>query len=127
MCALRKATSVVVRLAGATYAWQFPGGVPTNTDQAETDVLYAEPGSYSVTLTVTDANGNADTFTWENMITVTNDPIAMPLAEDFQWRNFPVRQTWKNRELRASGNSGTANRPSPMPLKMAWRNSRITG
>ena len=86
------ATSVVM-CEGATYAWQFPGGVPTNTDQAETDVLYAEPGSYSVTLTVTDANGNSDTFTWENMITVTNDPIAMPLVEDFNG-NFPPAN-WK--------------------------------
>lgn len=95
------ATSVVA-CEDATYEWSFPGGQPESTDQVEATVLYSDPGSYDVTLTVTDGNGNSDTFTWQGMITVVNEPISMPLTEDFN-AMFPP-PGWK---VESSNSGGT--------------------
>ena len=46
-----------------------------------------------VTLTVTDAEGNSDTLTWEDMITVVDEPLPFPLVEDFN-EAFPPAH-WK--------------------------------
>ncbi|THU30237.1 PKD domain-containing protein [Niastella caeni] len=56
--------------SGATWKWTFPGAsyVSSTTDR-EPKVVYTSPGSYSVTLEVTDASGNKNTRTINNMIT----------------------------------------------------------
>jgi len=44
------------------WSWSFPGGTPsTSTDQFPTAVCYPTAGSYDVSLTITDDNGNATT------------------------------------------------------------------
>ena len=62
--------------AGAVnYNWQFPGGNPaTSTDQNPT-VTYSTPGTYDVTLIVSN-NGGDDTLTMTNYITVDDVPSA---------------------------------------------------
>ena len=40
--------------AGWTYAWSFPGGVPSSASTQSASVVYPNPGVYSATLTVTD-------------------------------------------------------------------------
>ncbi len=61
-----------------TYAWSFTGATPTTSSvQNPTNICYNTPGTYAVSLTVTDANGN-DTETTAGYITVTtcNPPVA---------------------------------------------------
>ncbi|WP_415378730.1 PKD domain-containing protein [Halosimplex sp. TS25] len=50
-----------------TYEWDFDGDGSTDATGATASHTFAEPGTYDVTLTVTDAAGNADTTT----VTVT--------------------------------------------------------
>ena len=54
-----------------TYLWTFVGGTPSSSTQANPSVSYSTPGTYSVSLTVTDANGT-NTRTVENYITVVS-------------------------------------------------------
>lgn len=46
-------------IAGITYAWTFDGGAPATSTLATPSVVYAMPGSYSTTLTVTNAAGTS--------------------------------------------------------------------
>ncbi|MEM9052640.1 MAG: PKD domain-containing protein, partial [Bacteroidota bacterium] len=57
--------------ATATYLWQFPGGDPVSSDQQNpTNICYNEPGTYSVSLTVTDNIGASLPITQTNLLTV---------------------------------------------------------
>lgn len=57
---------------GATYQWDFPGGTPSTSNLETPLVSYlgATPGTYDVTLTVTDENGTS-TQTLQDFITYT--------------------------------------------------------
>jgi PKD repeat protein len=56
-----------------SWNWSFPGAEPSGaTVQNPQNIRYDEVGTYSVTLTVKDAEGNSNTLTKENYITVTN-------------------------------------------------------
>lgn len=57
--------------SNVTWQWSFPGGNPSSSTQREQAVVYSAPGSYSVTLTVSDVYGS-DTQTLNNFITVGN-------------------------------------------------------
>ena len=57
--------------SNVTWQWSFPGGIPSSSALREPAVIYTATGSYSVTLTVTDAYGS-DTQTLNNFITVGN-------------------------------------------------------
>lgn len=60
-----------------TWAWTFAGGTPgTSSVQNPTGILYSTPGTYAVTLTVTDDNSVSDTETKTAYITVL-DPNAL--------------------------------------------------
>jgi PKD repeat protein len=57
--------------AGTTYLWSFAGGTPaTSTLQTPPAITYNTPGTYNVTLTVTNTNGS-DVQTNTNYIVVT--------------------------------------------------------
>ena len=81
----------VARCEGATYEWGFPGGSPSVASGEEVWVAYDEVGAFDVMLTVTDALGASDTWTWENMIDVVNVPVlpAGGFAENFDGEQFP--------------------------------------
>lgn len=53
-----------------TFNWAFEGGSPATSTLENPKVSYNTPGAYSVTLTVTDAQGNSDTQTLTNFVTV---------------------------------------------------------
>lgn len=53
----------------ATRLWQFPGGTPATSADSIATVCYTEPGSYAVTLTVTNAGGT-DSTTLEEAVVV---------------------------------------------------------
>ncbi len=56
------------------YSWTFQGGTPaTSTAASPQNVTYANAGTYSVTLTATNAFGS-NTYVCTNCITVYNDP-----------------------------------------------------
>lgn len=55
-----------------SWEWQFEGATPsTSNEQNPSGITYNEVGSYNVTLTVTNADGQAETLTKNNYITVT--------------------------------------------------------
>lgn len=61
----------------ASCSWTFTGGTPSSSNNCSPgQVCYPIPGSYSVTLTVTDNNGCINTQTIPNMITVHPNPVA---------------------------------------------------
>ncbi len=65
-----------------TYAWSFPGGTPATSTDPNPVVRYNAAGTYSVTLTVTNASGTS-TRTTAGVVTVSN---VVPTA------NFTARQ-----------------------------------
>jgi PKD repeat protein len=73
--------------AGASYAWSFPGATPSTSADKYPSVVYGAPGTYDVTLTVTD-NGVSQTVTRQAYISSTT-PGLLPLAEDFEAAMFP--------------------------------------
>lgn len=79
---------------GASWLWQFPGGLPTSSTLRNPTVLYKQPGNYDVTLTVTNALGS-NTKTVQHMVqvgaAVTNNP---PVEVDFS--NGPALLTVVN-------------------------------
>jgi PKD repeat protein/photosystem II stability/assembly factor-like uncharacterized protein len=67
---------------GATWAWSFPGGNPSSSTQRNPNVVYNTAGTYTVTLTVTNAQNQTDAG--QLVITVTPYQINANLAESFQ-------------------------------------------
>lgn len=58
-------------LFGATaWLWAFPGGVPATSTEQDPVVNYTLPGTYSVTLTATNANGTSVPFTADVLVDV---------------------------------------------------------
>lgn len=57
-----------------SWSWSFPGGTPSESTQQYPTVSYATAGTYSVTLTATNAGGS-NTITKSNYISV-NSPIS---------------------------------------------------
>jgi hypothetical protein len=62
------------------YFWEFGDGQTSN--RAAPVYTYTSPGIYTVSLTVTDANGQTDKLTKERYITVVERPVA-PLPPEF--------------------------------------------
>ena len=62
--------SAVEGITGITRTWNFNGGAASSTTADKVSVTYPIAGNYSVSLTVTDANGT-NTKTYTNFITVT--------------------------------------------------------
>jgi PKD repeat protein len=60
-----------VRHSSATWQWSFPGGTPSSSTQEDPIVVYSQPGTYDVSLTVTDAFGSS-TQNYTNFIEYTD-------------------------------------------------------
>jgi PKD repeat protein len=60
-----------------TWSWVFQGGSPSTSNAQNPFVAYNTPGTYSVSLTVTNANGS-DTQVFTNYVTVSSSPNAAP-------------------------------------------------
>lgn len=72
-------------IAGLTYAWTFDGGVPATSTLATPSVVYSMPGSYSTTLTVTNAAGTSTKV--RSPFLTTNwhvDQSVIPAKEGFE-------------------------------------------
>lgn len=67
---------------GSTYAWLFPGAVPNSSfDFSPVNICYANPGTYDVTLIVTNANGS-DTLSIPNYLTVYPQPASQSISQN---------------------------------------------
>ncbi len=70
----------------SNWTWLFPGGIPSSySGQTPGAVCYTSPGTYNVTLTITDANGTDDTLA-TSLITVIS-------ANDCDTAMIPVTGT----------------------------------
>ncbi len=86
--------------AGATWAWEFPGGDPATSNVRNPKVIYHTAGDYDVTLTVTNPNGSS-VKTIPSMIHVL-EPIVNPVppaidfntTDDFTINNPDGGITW---------------------------------
>ena len=81
-----------VRLSSASWQWSFPGGTPSSSTQEDPVVVYPQPGTYDVSLTVTDAFGTSsqsytDFITYADSISLITNSINF--AQDFENSNFP--------------------------------------
>ena len=66
-----------------SWQWTFEGGSPsTSTDQNPTNICYNDSGIYDVTLIATDADGNVDSVTLSDFITVYANPLAPVITQD---------------------------------------------
>lgn len=72
-----------------TYSWSFPGGTPATSTAANPVVTYSTPGTYSVTLTSSNAT-QTDTEVKTNYISVLGSGTALPLNEGFTAATFPA-------------------------------------
>jgi PKD repeat protein len=73
-----------------TYAWTFAGGTPATSTALNPTVTYPTAGTYAVTLTVSNADGE-NTATLNNLITVAGGAgAALPITEGFTNATFPT-------------------------------------
>lgn len=53
-----------------SWNWTFEGGTPSTSTEQNPVITYSESGDFTVTLTVSDANGNSETYTRDQLIHV---------------------------------------------------------
>lgn len=63
----------------SSWSWIFPYGIPGYSTSQNPLVTYNTPGSFPVTLMVTNANGT-DTLTFNNFINISSSPFADPVT-----------------------------------------------
>lgn len=80
-----------------SYTWNFEGGNPSTSNAASPTVQYGATGTYSVSLTVSNANGT-DTEIKNSFVNVTwgADPISYPFVEGFETGSLPPNWSIKN-------------------------------
>ncbi|MFM7668291.1 MAG: PKD domain-containing protein, partial [Bacteroidota bacterium] len=72
-----------------SYSWSFQGGTPATSTTQNPSVTYNTAGTYNVSLTVSNANGN-NTATQTGYITVTGASTnTLPVNEGFTTTTFP--------------------------------------
>lgn len=74
----------------ATWSWSFPGGTPSTSTAQNPMVQYAAPGTYDVTLIVTDDYGTS-TQSYTAFIEYVQNTESLDLVEDFE---LGISDTW---------------------------------
>lgn len=76
--------------AVASRVWYFPGGTPATDTALSPNVTYSTPGTYDVSLVVTNAAGTDSlTYTGHVVVSPSNITSTVPFAEDFENGTFP--------------------------------------
>ena len=85
--------------SGGTLQWSFPGGVPSSSTNSVVTVTYATPGTYTVSLTASGANG-VDVETKNAYVNVYNgfNGLSLPFSYDFESSALPSSLTVINSE-----------------------------
>lgn len=109
--------------------WTFAGGTPATSTATNPTVTYASPGTYAVTLRVSNSFG-ADTLTRTGYITVNAAGLSLPFVETFESGSFATNNwtivnpdastTWAISTI-----SGTT--PGTKAAKMDFYNYSATG
>ncbi|MBI3607787.1 MAG: PKD domain-containing protein [Nitrospirae bacterium] len=119
-----------------TYQWDFGGGAPNQTVEDPGSVVFATPGTYTVTFTVTDALGLSDPTPDNRVVTVSS--VVVPVDEihwtltgqtsvTFDWRGSD--NTIRYGLTSGYGQTVTAQTPDPLPFSSSgpfWE-AKITG
>ena len=81
----------VVRCEEATYDWSIEGGQVVEANGPDVWVDFQEAGTFDITLTVTDADGASDTWTWVDLVEVVDEPVVTSdgFLEGFESGQFP--------------------------------------
>ncbi len=87
------------------WSWNFPGGSPSTSTVQNPTVVYNTPGTYTVTLTASNAAGG-DVETKTGYITVTENAPTAPVA------NFTSNVTTGNAPLTVSFTDNSTNNPT---------------
>ena len=96
-----------------SFNWQFPGGTPATSTAQNPTIVYNTPGSYAVTLTVSNAAGS-NTATQSNYITVGPGPVAaFSTNVNGLTASFSNSSTNANSYLWNFGNGNTSTQPNP--------------
>jgi PKD repeat protein len=82
--------------------WSFPGGTPSSSSQQNPVVSYAQPGTYTATLTVSNSAGNNSVTKTSYLLVSTSTPtLVSPVIEGFETASFPqnnvndATQNWR--------------------------------
>ncbi|MEZ5045747.1 MAG: PKD domain-containing protein [Chitinophagaceae bacterium] len=92
-----------------SWLWSFPGGTPSSSSLANPSIVYNSPGTYAVSLTV--SNGTTNSSITQNNYIATNG-ASLPISEGFEGTDDPPLG-WKNVDNNTSG--------------IAWAKSLIAG
>lgn len=75
-----------------SYSWTFGDGRSTNATGARVSHVYAQPGRYTVTLTVTSPLGTVRTKTANVRVLGTSSPVASAASDAVWYASTPTRQ-----------------------------------
>lgn len=76
--------------------WTFNGGTPSTDTSANPVIVYSTPGTYDVTLSVTNAAGTTSKTVAGRVIVSSNNASAtIPFSEDFEGGAFPTNDWYK--------------------------------
>jgi len=105
----------------ASWQWSFSGGTPSSSTAQNPLVVYANPGSYDVSLTVTDDYGT-DTQTYTAFIEYLDDGTPLDFSEDFE---TGITTFWSQQNANNSfgwSENFLNNGPECTPTKCVWIN-----
>lgn len=85
------ATPFQAPAGGGTYLWTFQSGTPSSSILSNPQVTWSSPGTYGVSLTVTDATGCSSTHI--DSVTVSNCP-PLPVGQSITFSYTGSVQTW---------------------------------
>ncbi|MCB0476985.1 MAG: T9SS type A sorting domain-containing protein [Crocinitomicaceae bacterium] len=75
--------------------WSFPGGTPSSLTDSAVSVVYATPGIYDVSISVTDGSSTRDTTRTGYIIVLDNPGNKDTLADSFEsYSSFPDYDNW---------------------------------
>ncbi|MCX7769362.1 MAG: PKD domain-containing protein, partial [Flavobacteriales bacterium] len=96
-----------------SWSWSFPGGTPSSSTAQNPTVTYNTPGTYSVTLTVSNAGGS-HTLTQPNYITVHPNPAQPVITQvgNALQSSYPTGNQWSLNGTPIAGATGATYQPS---------------
>ena len=100
----------------ASYVWTFEGGNPASSTDANPTVAYSALGTYDVTLVITDPEGETDTKTFVDYVTVKDEVSSNITSKSGSFEennieeaiyNFDDSKTWQKTSAAFSEGSGS--------------------
>ena len=106
--------------------WSFPGGVPSTSNEENPKVYYAEPGTYDITLTVSDGF-NTIQKTFENYIEIfPSIGDQLPFQEGFEGGVADFEEEWNVVNLDDEEGWELTNQAAHSGSTSIWLNNRYS-